>query len=633
MRFGKKEVERVRRLASLQRNDVASNMLAAVAEDGVREPHSLMDYGPKLKELLEVKLKEQFSQYPNLKKTSQFGLLGFWVSLEDPAALEFVAEVLERGSSGEIRKLVRTLAGQDENAGIPFFENERFASALIQYLQGDEVVLELVEGLAKGEFRLSDSAVVEVLSDRNRIALRNRNMLHPKTSGRMRRWLKGEKEKYLVAEKLVARMSCLHYPYEIRLPSVDVNRLMILFTEQALEISGSPQFDAAEVDTYFSETMSDVARYLRFRVDESSRRELAELTFRINDFQSFLVLATDAEQEEVKLLFSRRESLGGIPTSFRRDHLGENKSLEDAFYKSLPNPVSGLESPFLVDVLVMRLATMEPEFARPMMLELMKEGIRIAFAECGKLWEGSDDLEVVTLLERRLQEIDSEISSEGSGRIAQMNLMNYEWPGAFASLKKVSPVAASRIPATWKRKFSPDMNAKVPPRPRPTIQELEVFFQRAGLKTRFENGASRISAEDIHETLDLNGRLAVVDEFASLESQCESLLNASLGVFEPDIYVEQDPDRSMRCWVDIAMDDCVYRFDILNDRWFRQLQLCDVFNHILERRRFEQRFIPASKRVIYFGSPSLFEGLKDRFGIEFEPGSKAYLALNGGDSK
>lgn len=623
VRFGKAEVERARKRASRQRHEVVSMLLRNFQEGGVGLIPS-QEYGPKLRELLIVKVRDRFQHGVRLNNPWKLDLFEFWICLKDPESLEYTVEVLGRGNSEEIRQLVRAL---DDKLDSAFLDDERILNAITRYLQNDEVAVEVIEQLLASDLPFGQREIVDVLGRRDR------TVLSPHSMPGVFAVPNAQRELYWNAKELVLRMKCLAHCCDRDITPVDAFRLVMLMASEAEEMVGTSAFEDIQVGEQFSITLSEVYLYLRSRIEEPTRKRLADFAFQINDFRSFLILATDNEQEKVKWLFSNRRATVCQQTSYLWQR--NDEEFEAGFCASLPNPKSGLDCPCAIEALVKKLALMDPAFAKPLMLELMNEGSQIAFVECGRLWENSEDPHVVAMLTHRLESMVREYHESMNARSGRSMIdPRSRERQVLESLEMVSRTAAARYPESSFGRFEFDGSVFRRPHPRspPSIPKLKLFLQRAGMDTSFEYSSSRVGPV-VHETFAVNGRLARWSDRGQTEPQCESLLNASRGVFEPDIFVEKNPNRHQRYWVEVALDDCVYRFHILGDRWFTQLQLCDIFNHILERKRIGYRFIPVGRGLVYFGKPELFNGLQEHFGIKFLVGADAYLESGSRGSK
>lgn len=619
-RFGQAEVDRVRKAAAKQREEVAKQQfddLVSTKNDRFYRHngyHSAPYYfhGPRFRSALQERVRTWFFRNPDLSDDRQLELLTYLFETNDPAAFDFISEVLAQDATPNIHLVLKVLkSGWFRHTW--YEDHEKFHRSMAKYLKTNQIPGEMMDWLVWHDIPLTHPEIINILGSRDRIELK------PETTARLSSMglSPSEMEDYVAAEKLAARVRWLAGSPPGYLPRDQIVPLLRLLAAEAKEIVDTPQFESAEIRDTFVLALAEIASGFR-GAGESHKEpcaELADLAFQLNCYLVFLIAAGDSARERINWIYENRKSLvQPLPWEFDEDADGSlNKLLhEDTTVGPIPYPRSGLDCPIQDDFLAMALWGAEKEFARPKLLQLMKEGVSLAFVGAGDCWEGTDDDEVVELLRARLSEVRSKLTGKRSDwELEQEAFEVYE------SLKKVSIWAATQVvPA---ERPSPGV-AFV--EPEGTIEEMRECFTAFGL--RVPDGYEWDHDREATSVFIMNQRFAHIVN-GDLEAQCESLLNASVGIFEPDVHVHPSDSGSQHRLVEVALDHCVYQFPMRIDCKTHQLVLCDVFNHILERQHLEYRFLTSHSDECYFGKPELFKQLSERFEIRFLRGAEAYF--------
>jgi hypothetical protein len=613
VRFGKANADRVRAKASQQREKQATRLIDIFAptESLRTTPYASVEIGPKLRPIYQSQLKAGFLKDPDLTKNVPSYLLIRWLDSGDPKAIDWVAEEIRQADPGRLRALIEPM---NHSVTAQFLQDEQFHDAIRDYLRGPQVIEEIVDW-AIGRVHFVDDEIAQILTSPERFVVKQ------ETVETLRDCSGDQYDRQLAAENLLARLRLLgldnrgiteqHAYATVRSLHKEVvtNRNLAEFRERSV------------VDVFQKATVELVSRILKeLRAearDSSTLHEFAEFVWQQNDFTLFICLADRNHQDRLDWLFRNREQLGFLDKrdpGFQVAISSNEQNVPAKFYEALPNARSGFDRPFDFGWLAKLLALQGPEFAQPRLLQLMREGVVEAYLQAGEVWKGTEDKAVLDLLIAKAASV-----SETPGAFRQIHKDRL-----YDSVELVSPAAVSSLPKYFRSAKAVTFDV-----PAGQLKDLADCFQRYGIEAEFEDDAWWVYWEvlGVLEANECGTRFT-----SEGPHMCESLLNASIGVFEPDVSVEEVGEGSGLYAIEVALDDHVYSFEINSAHRSWLLQLCDFYNHILEREKISERFFPTAEMVC-FGEPELFEELKWRFDFGLYEGAEFYFPEKGRATK
>ena len=621
--FDRAEIERVQKAAAEQReaitkasfDDLVNNANDRFYQDQGYYRSALFDYGPKLRRSIQDRVRKWFFRNLDLSVPTQFELFVYLLETNDPAAVGFLSAEFSK-EQPDIELLVRAL-----NNGwfydFWFADHEKFSQSLVDYLKRDQISESFMEWLKGRRLPKAGKEIVKILSDSKRIALSQKTLAELEALGLS----PSDLNQIKAAENLGFRMDWIGAG-AWSLSSQQAVAVLQSLAEEAKQFVDTPAFDSADLKIRFIEAMYNVAFHIRWRDDfdgKPPQDEFVELAYQLNCLPIFFMVFGEAEKEKVEWLFDNRKTLVESVSKDSSDatevesRLGD-QHLKESFFELLNSSPSGFDMSIDYDWVTLILEDHDKEYAQPLFLEMMREGIPEAFRRAGVSWEGTENEEVVQLLKRRLRNVRSKLT----GRYSDWKLEEEAYE-IYQSLITVSPSEVGQVVPVERRHSNYSYEE-----PEGTVEELRDCFQEFGLKVQDRYQPDSHEVETIIDMI-INQRFAFVFG-GPLEERCEALLNASVGVFEPDVYVH--PSGGNFRFVEVALDHCVYQFEIREDCNSPQMLFCDVFNHILERQRIEYRFAPTTGGDVYFAKPELLKELRDRFGARFEDGVEDYLPEN-----
>jgi hypothetical protein len=627
------------------------------------EPLYSVTYSPAVRAHVDQKNRDSFLSDPGIAKISQQRLLANWLASKDPQAAAWLTDQLKT-SDQDTRNMILGFLGSGniilpESSVVWLAEHSRFRNSILSLIHDDSDLQDPVFRVVR---RLKiRAAATKIQSMFDRITIEPA----PKKIELDSQWMARVQNKL----KLLAHLTLLR-PDSKTLEDVEaVGNIIsgVCLHHEVSPLADADQFHESQLHKRIRILVNSLTWSLRTvgrTGDEAVKVHAAELAYRWNLFNLFLELAGPSHEAKVTQLFRLRKSLcyKEFFVDFYAKTFGDfSPAKRQAFYAELPSPETGFEEMLLVENLANAAVRVSDETAKQIVRQLALERIDHAVLLCGKLFEGTEEPELIQFLEKELRDngerakafeerfkklkaaekpmelaqfsgahdggpfgfISQRMSVQQIGKIPKLH--------SFQTLRLICPGSASSLeqsgqyvqpaPALPNHFDEPEsLNVKTA-----TVTPSWGAFNRLLQKHGFE-----INKQNEEPYRDMNYWTEVLEafikakrySFVSKVTKNEALLvdvivNASRehGFHPEAALVELGKRKELQ----ISLPDRVHLIPT-SDREATARKttaaLCDVLNHIVDRQNIEDRFVVVPSSLgehVLFGHPEMFRELMTRY--------------------